>query len=54
MFRSEKVDTTPKVLPSENSFKTPIDNYDAQEFNLNDAGWVRNDISQRIQRKIRR
>ena len=24
----------------------PIDQYDAQDFNLNDAGWVRNDISQ--------
>lgn len=24
----------------------PVDQYDSQEFNLNDAGWVRNDISQ--------
>ena len=24
----------------------PIDSFDSQDFNLNDAGWVRNDISQ--------
>lgn len=24
---------------------TLIDNYDSQDFNLNDAGWIRNDIS---------
>ena len=24
----------------------PIDDFDSQEFNLNEAGWVRNDISQ--------
>lgn len=24
----------------------PVDQYDSQDFNLNDAGWVRNDISQ--------
>lgn len=24
----------------------PVDQYDAQDFNLNEAGWIRNDISQ--------
>lgn len=24
----------------------PVDNFDSQDFNLNDAGWIRNDISQ--------
>lgn len=27
-------------------FKCPIDQFDSQDFNTNDAGWIRNDISQ--------
>lgn len=43
MFRTKDnfVDLTPTT-----GAKVPIDNFDGQEFNLNDAGWVRNDISQ--------
>lgn len=43
MFRTKDnfVDLTPTT-----GAKVPIDNFDSQEFNLNDAGWVRNDISQ--------
>lgn len=43
MFRTDKnyVDLTPSA-----GAKVPIDNFDGQDFNLNEAGWVRNDISQ--------
>lgn len=43
MFRTDKnlVDLTPSV-----GAKVPIDSFDSQDFNLNEAGWVRNDISQ--------
>lgn len=43
MFRTDKnfVDTTPSV-----GAIVPIDCFDSQDFNLNEAGWVRNDISQ--------
>lgn len=43
MFRTEVnfVDLTPAV-----GALVPIDNFDSQDFNLNEAGWVRNDISQ--------
>lgn len=43
MFRTEEnfVDLTPAA-----GAKVPIDNFDSQDFNLNEAGWVRNDISQ--------
>lgn len=45
-FNKEKV-----ILQSDNpdfvkSVSVVIDQYDAKEFNLNDAGWPRNDISQ--------
>lgn len=43
MFRNEVnlVDDTPSV-----GALVPIDSFDSQEFNYNEAGWVRNDISQ--------
>lgn len=35
-----------KVDKSNMDMFIPIDNFDSQDFNLNDAGWIRNDISQ--------
>ena len=31
-----------------NAFKCPIDQFDSKDFNTNDAGWIRNDISQLV------
>lgn len=50
MFRT--ISITPlsvraKVLSDyPNAFKCPIDQFDSKDFNTNDAGWIRNDISQ--------
>lgn len=38
-------DISPKVVVNLCD-KVAIDNYDSQEFNINDNGWIRNDISQ--------
>ena len=48
MFRFEEFKDieSPFVLDSKNRTCTPIDQYDSQDFNINEAGWIRNDISQ--------
>lgn len=46
MFRDILNNITPRSFSDSPEFVRSIDQFDAQSFNQNDAGWLRNDISQ--------
>ena len=46
MFRVDNPIIRSRIIDDRKEFKCTIDQFDAQEFNKNEAGWIRNDISQ--------
>ena len=46
MFRLANPVIPVKIIDNRKSFQCTIDQFDSQDFNLNEAGWIRNDISQ--------
>lgn len=46
MFNTHSVCPLSSRKIKDSVYKVVIDQFDAQEFNQNDAGWIRNDISQ--------
>ncbi len=46
MFRLEKPIIPQRFVESRKEFMCSIDQFDSQDFNQNEAGWIRNDISQ--------
>lgn len=46
MFRLANPVIPVRVIDDRKVFQCSIDQFDSQDFNLNEAGWIRNDISQ--------
>lgn len=46
MFRTNKTLPSVYICSTDKSFTMTVDQFDSQDFNKNEAGWIRNDISQ--------
>lgn len=46
MFRNNKTIPSVFICNTDKSFTMTVDQFDSQDFNKNEAGWIRNDISQ--------